>query len=119
MSTLSRRAIMAETAKVLAVLIAIAGILIVCTSCHEDSPVFTPATGPGTEFHCVGRPTDVWCFPEDGTHTCCPEDNDCTTHGTVSGCTDMRPIVYDPGNTTFGAREPAFTARSSDDGAIH
>lgn len=112
MSTWSRRAIMTETAKALAVFIAIAGILIVCTSCHEDSPIFTPATGPGTPFPCKDRPLDVWCFPEDGTHTCCPPSNDCTTHGTVSGCTDMRPIVIVPGETNFGAREPAFTARS-------
>jgi hypothetical protein len=58
-------------------------VLVSITGCAgwESSPAITPKPG---DYPCHRQdgsadPNAVWCFPVDGTHTCCLENFSCTT----------------------------------------
>jgi len=44
----------------------------------------------------------VWCLPEDGTHTCCPFENKCSTLGGDQIC----EYIGRPDQPTFAKRAP-------------
>lgn len=70
-----------------------AGVGACLVACHTDSPIFTPPKDDPA-YHCHRQdgsvnPNATWCFPVDGTHTCCPMSYSCEPpmiNTTVPGC---------------------------------
>lgn len=62
----------------LVLLLAVVITLIGC-GVHTESPIFTAAPGDYPCHNADGsaRPNAVWCYPVDGTHTCCSEYDIC------------------------------------------
>jgi hypothetical protein len=58
-------------------------LMILAVSCRVSSPVFTPDP-KDPAYHCHAADgsviaDDVWCFPVDGRHECCPVWHACQT----------------------------------------
>jgi hypothetical protein len=75
--------------------------ILVFGACNTQSPIFTPAPNDPA-YHChaadgSARVDAVWCFPVDGTRTCCPANNACVP----DGC----EFMGDPEATTGAAYE--------------
>ena len=79
------------------------------TGCHTETPVFTPNP---KDYPCHNQDgsaeTDAnWCYPLDGTHTCCHAGLRCVTN---NGC---QVISYDGYLPSMGA-SPELTQRFPD-----
>lgn len=88
--------------------------LVIFSSCHTKSPVFTPDP-KDPAYHCHAADGSViadavWCFPVDQTRTCCPFEHKCSTLGGEQTC----EFIGRPDQPTFAARKPA--KRSSESG---
>jgi len=83
--------------------------VLVAVGCHVSSPVFTPAPNdPAYPCHRSDGSSDPnanWCFPVDGTHTCCPERSTCSSLEGQPVCSYQGPEVG-PGGL-FEVRKPA------------
>jgi hypothetical protein len=84
---------------------------LVVVGCHFGSPVFTP-NPKDPAFHCHRQdgsvdPNAVWCFPTDGTHTCCLENYICGTLEGQPNCEYQgNPDNGSNGGDLFAARKP-------------
>lgn len=79
---------------------------VVAVCCNTQSPVFTPDP-KNPAYHCHDSSgaviaDDVWCYPEDGTHTCCPFEHKCSTLSGDQNC----EFIGHPGQTMFAKRAP-------------
>lgn len=56
---------------------------LIFVGCHTESPVFTPdphdKNYPCHRADGSADPNANWCFPVDGSHTCCPERSTCSS----------------------------------------
>jgi hypothetical protein len=81
--------------------------LVVFAACNTQSPVFTPDP-KNPAYHCHDSSgaviaDAVWCYPTDGTHTCCPFEHQCSSLGGDQTC----EFIGRPDQATFAARKPA------------
>lgn len=79
---------------------------VVAVCCNTQSRVFTPDPNDKA-YHCHDSSgaviaDAVWCYPEDGTHTCCPFENKCSTLEGDQIC----EYIGRPDQPTFAKRAP-------------
>lgn len=88
--------------------VVLALVALVVAGCHFDSPIFTP--DPHDKAYPCHRadgsadPNATWCFPVDGSHTCCPERSACSSLEGQPICAYQGPEVG-PGGL-FETRRP-------------
>lgn len=95
---------------VVAGLAALSVIVVALTSAGcAPSEYITPPTGPGTPYPCGY--TGVWCFPVDGTHTCCWQHSSCRQDDDGPYCHTEQYDPSDPINLGAPRRKLRFAEK--------